>query len=92
MTRAKTAYTKTIRGDWMDNGYLRTFGPRHLEILVIDGVAHDKDGYDLTPASHRHESRLTIDADDSLIGWGASTSFAPDAGELDRVGRDLFSA
>lgn len=78
-----------LRGDWMRDGYIDNLGrSRILSILVIDGVAYD-DARDF-PALPLSECRLTLDADDCLSAWGAGVTFAPAAGELDRIGRAVF--
>ncbi|MEW6124975.1 MAG: hypothetical protein AB1698_20400 [Pseudomonadota bacterium] len=87
MTQAKTF---RISGDWMTDGYVS--GRGRLEIMVLDGKAYDPVVYDVSPAGYEHEALISIEADDTLRAWGASTSFAPDNGEIDRVGRTAFKA
>lgn len=79
--------THRIRGDWMSDGYIDNLGGgRLLVIAVVDGRAHDVDD-----AGHVLDV-LTLHSDGEIRGWGAGVGFGPDAGELDRIGRNLFRA
>lgn len=80
----------TIKGDYTINGYLSSDDPRYLSVALIEGVAHDADLVGIIPGSHRHEASLRIDADGALCAWGAGIAFLPDAGEIERVGRQHF--
>jgi hypothetical protein len=79
-----------IRGDWLINDYIDNQGRhRYLKIVVIDGIAYD-DTSDF-PMISPSDMRLKLDADDCLAAWGAGVAFAPDPGEIDRIGRSVFT-
>lgn len=71
----------TIRGDWFDDGYRDNLHRgRRLEIAVQDSTLYATDD------CGRPETRLTTRPDGTLAGWRANLIFAPDAGELARIG------
>jgi hypothetical protein len=83
--------THRIKGDFMDDGYIDDLAPRTLEIVIEGGKVYSAElllgppcGQSL--AEQRANARLTIDVDGSFEGWGIGRTFAPDAGELARVG------
>jgi hypothetical protein len=81
--------TYRLRGDWMRDGYIDNLNRRReLEIIVANGKAYDPELYGYPDDA----GRITLTADDCLEAWGASVSFSPDAGELNRIGRDVFKA
>lgn len=84
--------TMTIKGNYTVDGYLSGDHSRHLTVALIEGVAYDADLMDITPASHRHEAALRIDADGALRAWGTGVAFLPDDGEIERVGLQHFRA
>lgn len=68
-----------IAGDWLDDGYLRDFSPRRLDVEIEDGRIYDADRY----CGRRLE--ITVEAAGSLVGWGEGVEFSSDAGEIDRI-------
>lgn len=86
--RSPATRTYRLRGDWMRDGYIDNLGrTRALDVLVMDGCAYDPDLYGLPD----DEGRMILTADDEISAWGASITFSPDGGELDRVGRHVFA-
>lgn len=78
--------TFEIRGDWMDGEGFLTGSRSPLLVYVIDGCAYDAVTYDTEPREHREEAaRLRVDRDGVIRGWPGAR-FAPDTGELERVG------
>lgn len=70
---------RTIRGDWMDDGFQCDLAPRSLDIEIMDnGTFRDAD--------QLMSALLTVQPDGTITGWGAGVSFSPDPGELKRVG------
>lgn len=72
--------TRTIKGDWYEDGYHRNRAP--LIVEIEDGAAYwiDDIGY--------RWDRLHFDLEHGgeVRSWGIGVSFIPDAGELERVG------
>lgn len=84
------AITKILRGDWMDNGYIRDTAPRKLRITIIDGKAYDADMIDAPCGTPREFARVEIDDYGYLTARGTAYDFLPDNGEIDRIGRTAF--
>lgn len=77
-----------IKGDWLVNGFIDNLGrSRYLDIAVVDGTACD---FDTAGRPDPHFRPIKLVVGDELQGWGSEVSFAPDDGELDRVGRHVF--
>lgn len=77
-----------IDGDWLSSRCVdNSDRQRRLRFLIVDGKAYDDGLYGLPDDA----GRLSINGDDEIQGWGAATAFLPDAGELDRIGRDIFA-
>jgi hypothetical protein len=72
---------KHISGMWMQDGYQDQRG--RLAVEVEGEAIYDAELYD-TAMVPREEARLRIEGGE-LVGWGKGRSFAPDAGELDRL-------
>ena len=82
-----TTQTYRLRGDWMRAGYIDNLNRRRqLEIIVANGKAYDPELYGYPDDA----GRVSLTIDDRLEAWGTGVSFCPDAGELDRIGRDVF--
>lgn len=90
---AATTIYKRLRGDWMRDGYIDDLSGRALEIIIVNGMSYDAELYDAPCGrpSWPDDCRLTLCTDGELRAWGKSTSFAPDSGEIDRIGRSFFS-
>lgn len=74
-----------ITGDWTINDYVDNLDRRReLRIAIIDGVAWDIDDCE------RPTNKITLTSEDTLTAWGAGVEFLPDAGEVDRIGREHF--
>jgi hypothetical protein len=78
--RAKLTHHR-LTGMWMDSGYQRERGA--LEVTLIGKTLYDREVFRLAGPD---DARLTVESDGELRGWGAGTTFAPDEGELARIG------
>lgn len=75
---------RIIRGDWMTNGFIENLNRRRaLDVAIVDGRAYLLDVDEHTPDLSRP---VRLDVAGEICGWGASTSFSPDPGEIARLG------
>jgi hypothetical protein len=92
MTTAMTITKRFIlRGDYMtDGGLIASLRPRKIDIAIIGGKAHDGYGIISQPQIPLSDLRLTVD-EHGYVNAGTG-GFLPDEGEIDRIGRQYFTA
>jgi hypothetical protein len=70
-----------LTGMWLDHGYQRERGA--LEVMILGSALYDREVFRLAGPG---EALLTVESDGELRGWADGTRFAPDDGELSRIG------
>ncbi len=87
MTTTTTRYV--LSGLHLDkNGYRRDSVGRTYEVLVVGGRAYQEVLYGCVPEEF---AVATLDEFGYLPAGAAGCYFLPDAGEIDRVGRQFFA-
>jgi hypothetical protein len=70
-----------IFGDWLHNGYIDNHNcSRALEFAIVEGRPY------VLAACDRPDLDAPIMATRGMLAWGGSMTFAPDPGEVERVG------
>lgn len=69
-----------LTGTWMEDGCVHYALARYCDVQKVGDTLYQVDDHG------ERRCRLSVDRSGNLCGWGPGVEFAPDAGELARIG------